>query len=153
MSSCNNVISQGFISYITKPTRITSNSATHIGHIYSNHSHPNHESGIIITDIADHFAVFHIIYGTPRPQISVYLYLLKVRQLNPRNIATFINQLPMTDFSTVLYTADVNEAYDNVMIIYKSLFELSCPVKHVKVKTKLILNENLGLFRVYWLRR
>ena len=114
-----NVISQGFIPYITKPTRITSNSATLIDHIYSNHSHPNNESGIIITDIADHFAICHIIYGTPRPPKSVYR---QERQLNQRNIASFRNQLHMADFLTVLSTADVNEAYDNFMIIYKSLF-------------------------------
>ena len=47
----------------------------------------------------------------------------------------------MADFSTVLSTADVNEAYDNLMIIYKSLFELSCPVKHVKVKKQYIKRE------------
>ena len=42
----------------------------------------------------------------------------------------------MADYAIVLYTYDVNEAYDNVMIIYKSLFEISCPVKHMKVKRK-----------------
>ena len=63
-----NVISQGFIPHITKPTRITSNSATLIVHLYSNHNHPNYESGIIVTDVADHFGIFHIIYGTPRPK-------------------------------------------------------------------------------------
>ena len=74
-----NVISQGFILYITKPTRIMSNSATLIDHIYSNYSHPNHESGIIITDIADHFAIFHIINGTPHPQKSVQSRLVITR--------------------------------------------------------------------------
>ena len=62
-----NAISQGFIPHITKPTRTTSHSATLIDHLYSNHNHPNYESGIIITDVADHFGIFHIIYGTPRP--------------------------------------------------------------------------------------
>ena len=47
----------------------------------------------------------------------------------------------MADYSTVLSTADVNEAHDNFMIIYKSLFELSCPVKHVKVKKNDIKRE------------
>ena len=47
----------------------------------------------------------------------------------------------MADFSAVLSTADVKEAYDNFMIIYKLLFELSCPVKHVKVKNFLIKRE------------
>ena len=60
------VISHGFIPHITKPKRITSNSATLIDHLYSNHNHPNYESGIIVTDVADHFGKCHIIYGTPR---------------------------------------------------------------------------------------
>ena len=47
----------------------------------------------------------------------------------------------MADFSTVLSAADANEAYDNFMIIYKSLFELSCPVKDVKVKNCFIKRE------------
>ena len=63
-----NVISQGFIPHITKPIRITSNSATLIDHLYSNQNHPNYESGIIVTDVADHFGIFHIIYGTLRPK-------------------------------------------------------------------------------------
>ncbi len=47
----------------------------------------------------------------------------------------------MADYSTVLSTADVNEGYDNFIIIYKSLFEISCPVKHMKVKKNYIKRE------------
>ena len=49
--------------------------------------------------------------------------------------------LHIVDYSTVLSIADVNEVYDNFMIIYKSLFEISCPVKHMKVKRKYIKRE------------
>ena len=63
------VIAQGYIPHITKPTRITQVSATLIDHLYSNHTHPNYESGIIITDVADHFGIFHLIYGTPRKKL------------------------------------------------------------------------------------
>ena len=49
--------------------------------------------------------------------------------------------LHMADYSTVLSTADVNEAYDNFMIIYTSLLEISSPVKHMKVKRKHIKRE------------
>ncbi len=47
----NDVISQGFIPKLTRPTRITPHSATLIDHIYSNDSRPtsqNDISGIII---------------------------------------------------------------------------------------------------------
>ena len=86
------IISQGFIPHIAKPTRITSNSATLIYHLYSNHNHRNYESVIIITDVADHFGIFHIIYGTPRPKNPIYR---QVRRLTPRNIASFRNLLHM----------------------------------------------------------
>ena len=49
------VISQGYTPHITKPTRVTLSSATLIHHLYSNHHHPTYESGVIITDVADHF--------------------------------------------------------------------------------------------------
>ena len=78
----NCVIAQKIIPYITKPTRITYISATIIDHLYSNHIHPNYESEIIVTDIADHFGIFHLIYGTPPAQKIVY------KQIGQLNIFT-----------------------------------------------------------------
>ena len=60
----NDVISHGFLPKITRPTRITPHSATLIDHIYSNDNRPtsqNDISGIIITDVADHFGTFNIV--------------------------------------------------------------------------------------------
>jgi hypothetical protein len=45
---------------ITKPTRITISSATLIEQIYTNNVSIMANSGIIITDVADHFATFHM---------------------------------------------------------------------------------------------
>ena len=44
----NDVLSQGFLPYIMKPTRITPTSATLIDHIYSNHRCTHSKSGIIL---------------------------------------------------------------------------------------------------------
>ena len=88
-----NVISQGVIPHVTKPTRITSNSATLIDHLYLNHNHPNYESGIIITDVADHFGIFHIIN-----LVQNNIIYRKVRQLTPEIIASFRNRLHMADY-------------------------------------------------------
>ena len=49
----------GFSPVITLPTRLTSSSATLIDHIYTNKLQSTN-SGIIITDVADHIGVFHI---------------------------------------------------------------------------------------------
>ena len=56
-----NIIGQGFIPHITKPTRIISTTATLIDHLYSNDTHTNHDFGIIVTDMMDHFGIFHLV--------------------------------------------------------------------------------------------
>ena len=53
-----NLFSNGFVPEITKPTRITSHSATLIDHIYTNKPDFTFSSGIILTDISDHFGTF-----------------------------------------------------------------------------------------------
>ena len=58
----NNMFIQGYVPTITMPTRVTHQSATLIDNIFTNK--PTHEdlTGIIITDISDHFAMFHIVF-------------------------------------------------------------------------------------------
>ena len=60
-SHIDNIFSNAYIPLITKPIRLTSHSATLIYHIYTNDISRSYKSGIIITDIADHFGIFTII--------------------------------------------------------------------------------------------
>ena len=55
----NFMFSKGSLSVINKPTRVTKTSASCIDHIYIN-SYFNHDimSGIIKTDLSDHFPIF-----------------------------------------------------------------------------------------------
>ena len=55
-----NVFHQGLLPMTHKPTRITFTCASLIDHIYSNNLTQNSLSGIIITDISDHFGTFNI---------------------------------------------------------------------------------------------
>ena len=93
-----NVIAQGFIPNISKPTRITSTTATLIDHLYSNHTHTEYDSGIIIADMTDHFGIFHLIYGTPTVHNIKYKH---TRQLNEYNILKFRNLLAKADYTSV----------------------------------------------------
>ena len=52
------IYSLGLFPLITKPTRITSHSATLIDNIFTNIHDYVHMSGIIVCDISDHFPVF-----------------------------------------------------------------------------------------------
>ena len=108
-----NMIAAGFIPHITRPTHITDHtehiSATLIDHIFSNNIKDVSKSGIIITDISDHFATYHII------EQSVKHYAIKqkqIRKINPQTIKTLKNELVNTSFEQVLNTENPNEAYN-----------------------------------------
>ena len=58
------IFSQGYLPLTTKPTRLTSHSATLIDHIYTNSRSSEITSGIIVTDISDHFGIFSTIQLT-----------------------------------------------------------------------------------------
>ena len=81
--------------------------------------------------MTDHIGIFHLIYGTPTVHNIKYK---QTRQLNEYNILKFRNLLAKADYTSVLSAIDPNEAYNNFMQIYKSLFEISCPVKTTKIK-------------------
>ena len=99
----NDVISQGFLPKITRPTRITPHSATLIDHIYyANDNRPtsqNSTSGIIITDVADHFGTFHIVNKCKQPPVQKYS---QIRQMKTDNVLRFNNILANADYSSVL---------------------------------------------------
>ena len=58
----NFIFQNGIFPVINRPTRVTKLSATVIDHILTNTIIDSHiQSGIIKTDISDHFAVFYLI--------------------------------------------------------------------------------------------
>ena len=102
------LISQGFVPQIIKPTRITSASATLIDHIYCNYTHTNCDSGIIITDIADYFGVFHIAYENMK--VENHPTYIQVCQLKKDNIQTLKNYLATANYSSVFATKNPDDA-------------------------------------------
>ena len=101
----NDVISQGFLPKITRPTRITPHSATLIDHIYSNDNRPtsqNYTSGIIITDMADHFGTFHIVNKCKQPPVQKYS---QIRQMKTDNVLRFNNILANADYQVLVCTS------------------------------------------------
>ena len=65
----------------------------------------------------------------------------QIRQLKITNILTFRNLLARADYSSVLSTTEANEAYDNFMLIYKSLYKISCPIKTIRGTRKYLKRE------------
>ena len=59
-SYLNDIISNGFLPIITKPTRIARTSSTLLDHIYINSTTNYSQTGIIISDLSDHYGTVYI---------------------------------------------------------------------------------------------
>ena len=129
------MIGKGYLPLITKPTRVTDHSATLIDHIYTNATNPNYDSGIILTDVADHFGIFYASKKKARAELSKYTY---TRQMKQHNISEFKHALTSTDFSRVLLCDCPNEAYTTFIDIYKNVYDTAFPMKKITVPRRFI---------------
>ena len=102
------IFSKGFLPRILKPTRLTHTSATLIDHILTNDITVRSSSGIIINDIADHFAVFHISTSNKKNTKPPIKY---TRIISDKNLSNFRSELDIIDFSQTLSSECPNEAY------------------------------------------
>ena len=127
----NSLMSINFFPLINKPTRITEFSATLIDNIFTNYIQ-KHFSGIIYSDISDHLPIFCACHDT----FSVANHFngninnnFSQKNLHALNIA-----LSQIEWSSVIETSDVNEAFGNFVDIFKSTIEQYCPPVHPKLK-------------------
>lgn len=120
-----NLFTQGFLPLITKPTRVTSISATLIDHIYTNDICKTSTSGIILTDIADHFGIFYCVLGKPTHSANIST---KKRSFSDINVKSFKNHLTEINFTQILHITCPNEAYNNFITMYKEAFEKAFPL-------------------------
>ena len=95
---------------ISKPTRITSSTATLIDNIFTNNLELNMNSGILYTDLSDHPPVFQVIHlkmivEPPRQKRFV-------RLINSTTMSAFRSKLEGVDWSSVYSINFVNESYE-----------------------------------------
>ena len=97
---------------ITKPTRVTSTTATLIDHILANNFVDDmmHIHGISYTSISDHNAVFHVTWNAKTEHAKTDMPLLE-RNMGQRNITKFISEMNMVDWQFVLTETDTQSAY------------------------------------------
>ena len=107
------VISNGYLPVITKPTRICSSSATLIDHIYTNDISSTHHSGIIITDVADHFGTFLITHNEKHHRATS----IKTRSFSQANIQLFKENLDAQSFQFIHNIKCPNTAYDEFITL------------------------------------
>ena len=115
-SYLDNTFAHGFWPLITKPTRLTSHSATLIDHIYTNKISSKVKSGIIISDVSDHFGIFTCI--KTKFKYNTFSKYKNMRCFNEANITIFQNMISQTDFSPVLNSS----SFQSLLTILTKLF-------------------------------
>ena len=130
------IYSLGLFPLITKPTRITSHSATLIDNIFTNIHEYVHMNGIMVCDISDHFPVFtceKVITHTCK-QISMTSYY-EVGNHSEVNMIKLCEKLSNESLNAVYDTDNVDEAYNNCINTVSTLYNECCPFRNVKKKS------------------
>jgi len=140
----NGLLPRGFLPVIHKPTRVSHSSSTFIDHIYYNKVCKNTLSGIILTDVADHFGIFHIIHESSKA-IKKQQFTT-TRKITEINITRFKQMLNEIDFSEILNTECPNVAYDKFTLTFKDAFNSAFPLSKVRTNKRYMKREPWLIF-------
>lgn len=135
MSECNQysrqfntvILSSGFINVINVPTRVTGASESTLDIFITNSAPLKMEAGVISCHISDHLPVFLLLENNgsiPRKHESIVYRCITDSTLN-----TFRDTLLQTNWDDVRSTNNANEAYNQFLSIFKTLYSLHFPTK------------------------
>ena len=133
-SYLNLIFSHNFIPLINKPTRISKNNATIIDHILTNTFNNDYKSGIVKTDISDHFPVF-IITDAELNKTHKTDFIFK-REINSVNLSKFKESLLTINWNDLHSFTDPNIAYDEFLKIFSAHYDSFFPKKKIQIKSK-----------------
>lgn len=130
----NIMYTMSFYPSITKPSRITSSSATLIDNIFTNDAQYSCTNGLLICDISDHLPVFTVRDWKYRKRSNYKVASQKHLQTEQTTNALF-SALLEQDWSLVYNENNVDRAYNNFLKIFMMLYNRFCPIINV-------INEN-----------
>ena len=126
----------GFLPLIQRATRVTRTSATAIDHIITDAIFDKTmHSGIIKTQISDHFPIFTILENCKNCKNNEKTKITK-RDFNEENIQNFHFLLENINWDQFLPSNAPNEAYNNFLKIFSDLYDVTFPKKEIEVKSK-----------------
>ena len=131
-SFCDIMLAKSFVPLINRPTRIANNSSTLIDNIFSN-SLEFTNSGIIISDISDHFPVYVF---SPLTMKTVSSSPALTRTFSENNISRLKESLAQTDWSQVYNKGNANEAFNVFINLFMNRFNTHLPLQSSRTKYK-----------------
>ena len=124
------MFSYSLLPMITKPTRVTSTSATLIDNIFTSCIDNNQVfNGILYCDVSDHFPIFHIDYSHVTTDKPVYF---KRRMYNEGNRNKFSQMMKDENWSSVIHNQNPQEAYTLFFNKFTKVYDDCFPIKMVK---------------------
>ena len=124
------------ITTIHKPTRLTKKTATAIDGIITNSFVENtFKTAIIKSDVSDHFPICIFIPSTNLFTKNDVIYQYK-RTINDKKIEAFLQNLYQYDWDTIKTHQDANEAYNNFISTFCTIYDTFFPMNKMKIKTK-----------------
>ena len=119
------VFTHGFLQIITKPTRVSGNSATLIDHILTNSTAQNHDSFIICSRLSDHFPIAHQINLTRTKQSQ---NSFESRKFTSDNFQRFNSALNNYNWNHVTELNCAQEAANNFLSTFDTLYNAYFPL-------------------------
>lgn len=119
---------------ITRPTRITSHTATLIDNILSNHFDCHIKNGLFFSDISDHLPIFSIIFENNNLTKND---IITFRDINSRNIQKFKENLLSVNWTLIEDSSDPVQAYTEFHDTYSNIYNNCFPLRTVKSNSKI----------------
>ena len=127
----NQLSSSFFYPLITKPTRITHNSASLIDNILTNRMDDDDIQGILYTDISDHLPVFTIKRNV---KLKDKGKKVKFRRITSANIDDLNDLISNVNWNELIQTEEPNEAYNIFHNKLTQLYNKAIPMKTITNK-------------------
>ena len=124
--------SRMFFPLITRPTRITSNTATLIDNIFTNNLNNLSVSGLMFCDISDHLPIFTLLLDQNKNLNKTSW--LSFRDKSGNNVAKFKDRLANVHWDVLSESKDTDCAYRCFLDKYTTIYNDCFPLKKVKVK-------------------
>ena len=124
--------SRMFFPLITRPTRITSNTATLFDNIFTNNLNNFSVSGLMFWDIPDHLPIFTLLLDQNKDLNKTSW--LSFRDKSANNVATFKDRLANVTWDELSEYNDPDCAYRCFLDKFTAIYNNCFPLKKVKVK-------------------
>ena len=122
------MLSLSYVPFIRKPTRIADSTSTLIDNIFVNKSFSDIKSGIIISDITDHFLIYALLPNF-MSKSSQLIRNTGIRVMSEQNLSKLRERLKSTDWSPIYNQPNLDACFDNFLDMLTTIYNSTIPLQ------------------------